>query len=57
MRAPSWTRSANSRDVSVLTGRRTGAPFSPVIGSRGGSHRATVRIPCGDPSATTSSTG
>ena len=37
--------------------RRTGAPFSPTKSVRNaGSHSATVRAPCGEPSSVTSST-
>jgi hypothetical protein len=37
--------------------RLTGAPFSPTASWRkAGSHSATVRAPCGDPSSVTSAT-
>jgi len=43
------------RAASAPAGRRTGLPFSPVnASSSGGSHSATVRGPCGDPSSVTS---
>ncbi len=46
------------RAASVPAARRTGAPFSPVTcSSSGGSHSATVRGPCGEPSSVTSRQG
>ena len=58
VRAPSATRSAIRRAASLPADRLTGAPFSPVRSVRSaGSHSATVRAPCGEPSSVTSSTG
>ena len=57
VRAPSAIRSAITRAASAPAERRTGAPFSPTMSSRNaGSHSATVRAPCGDPSSVTSAT-
>ncbi len=57
MRAPSAIRSAITREASAPAERRTGAPFSPTrSGSRAGSHSATVRPPCGEPSSVTAAT-
>ena len=45
------------RAASLPAERRTGAPFSPTTSVRsGGSHRATVRVPWGEPSSVTSTT-
>ena len=57
VRAPSAMRSAITRAASAPAERRTGAPFSPTMSSRSaGSHSATVRAPCGEPSSVTSAT-
>ena len=57
MRAPSAMRSAITRAASEPADRRNGAPFSPAMSVRSaGSHNATVRAPCGEPSAVTSAT-
>ena len=57
VRAPSTIRSAITRAASAPAERRTGAPFSPVMSVRSaGSHSATVRAPCGEPSSVTSTT-
>ncbi len=57
VRAPSATRSAIILAASAPAERRTGAPFSPSRSVRSsGSHSATVRAPCGDPSSVTAAT-
>ena len=57
VRAPSAIRSAITRAASAPAERRTGAPFSPTRSARSaGSHSATVRAPCGEPSSVTSAT-
>ncbi len=57
VRAPSAIRLPITVAASAPAERRTGAPFSPTISSRSaGSHSATVRAPCGDPSSVTSAT-
>ena len=57
MRAPSAIRSAITLAASAPAERRTGAPFSPTRSVRSaGSHSATVRAPCGEPSSVTSMT-
>ena len=51
------TRLARRSDVSAMTVRREGAPFSPFIPVSCGSQKATVVEPCGELSWSTACTG
>ena len=58
-RVRTWeqTRLASRFEVSAMTVRRVGAPFSPCSSVSGGSHRAMVTEPLGEKSLVTSLAG
>ncbi len=56
VRTRSTTRSVSRSATSLVADRRTGAPFSPTPGTKGGSHSASAVRPRGEPSSVTAMT-